>query len=198
MNDFVESELLLIDGDSLLSDITNSTYLDWNHGGQYLQLVYQMERFLKKIEERGGTFKIIFFKDGEGIWLSKPSVLLARKIFITHMQSNTTHRLITQFWNWNSLKWRQFLKSLHPAYVLFVDTVPSGTWRQEEKDTVDLWFLSRLAHYLLEEINVAYIESTRHTVNKLFSDVTSAYFVKPELLQKVQICFHIILIFLSV
>ena len=187
MNDFVESELLLIDGDSLLCDVLNSLYLDWSHGGQYLQFVYQMERFLKEIEERDGTFQIVFFQSGEAIWLWDTSILLARKIFITHMQTNTNHEVITKFWDWSDPDWSQYLRSLHPAYVLYIDSIPDLPWSKEANDTIDIWFSSRLAHYLLEDVTVAYIESTWHTVNRLFSHVTSAYSTKPEILRKVSI-----------
>ncbi|KAJ7386933.1 hypothetical protein OS493_003891 [Desmophyllum pertusum] len=45
LTDFVDAEIFLIDGDSLLLELLGEKSLDWSHGGQFLHLTYLLERF---------------------------------------------------------------------------------------------------------------------------------------------------------
>ena len=47
MQDFTESDLFTIDGDSVLADVFAQYGLDFSHGGQMLHLTYLVELFLK-------------------------------------------------------------------------------------------------------------------------------------------------------
>jgi len=53
MTDFVDAEIFLIDGDSLLLDLFGERRLDWNNGGQFLHLTYLVERFLQYFTDKG-------------------------------------------------------------------------------------------------------------------------------------------------
>ena len=53
LTDFVDAEIFMIDGDSLLFEILGEESLDWSHGGQYLHLTYLLERFLQYFREKG-------------------------------------------------------------------------------------------------------------------------------------------------
>ena len=53
MTDFVDAEIFLIDGDSLLLELLGERSLDWNHGGQFLHLSYLLERFLQYFTDKG-------------------------------------------------------------------------------------------------------------------------------------------------
>ena len=53
MTDFVDAEIFLIDGDSLLLDILGDWSLDWRNGGQFLHLIYLVEQFLQYFTDKG-------------------------------------------------------------------------------------------------------------------------------------------------
>lgn len=53
LTDFVDAEIFLIDGDSLLLELLGEESLDWSHGGQFLHLTYLLERFLQYFTDKG-------------------------------------------------------------------------------------------------------------------------------------------------
>ena len=53
MTDFVDAEIFLIDGDSLLLDLLGDWSLDWRNGGQFLHLIYLVEQFLQYFTDKG-------------------------------------------------------------------------------------------------------------------------------------------------
>lgn len=53
MTDFVDAEIFLIDGDSLLLDLLGDWSLDWRNGGQLLHLIYLVEQFLQYFTDKG-------------------------------------------------------------------------------------------------------------------------------------------------
>lgn len=54
---------ILVDGTALFREVGWSPYLDWSHGGQVLQCVYQAERILQHVLEKDVRLEIFFFKD---------------------------------------------------------------------------------------------------------------------------------------
>ena len=54
---------ILVDGTALFREVGWNPYLDWSHGGQVLQCVYQAERILKHVLEKDVRLEIFFFKD---------------------------------------------------------------------------------------------------------------------------------------
>lgn len=53
LTDFVDAEIFLIDGDSLLLELLGEQTLDWSNGGQFLHLTYLLERFLQHFTNKG-------------------------------------------------------------------------------------------------------------------------------------------------
>ena len=53
LSDFVDAEIFLIDGDSLLLELFGEDSLDWSYGGQFLHLTYLLERFLQYFTDKG-------------------------------------------------------------------------------------------------------------------------------------------------
>ena len=53
LTDFVDAEIFLIDGDSLLLELLGEKTLDWSNGGQFLHLTYLLERFLQYFTDKG-------------------------------------------------------------------------------------------------------------------------------------------------
>jgi hypothetical protein len=71
LNEFGATELFIVDGDSLLVELLSASSLDWSHGGQYLHLIFLLERFLQTFRQRQDpkhSFNIVFFKENRGLW----------------------------------------------------------------------------------------------------------------------------------
>lgn len=137
-NDVGASEIFIVEGDSLLLDLMNSdSRIDWSLGGQFLHLVYLVERFFHLFKERTGNFRVVFFQHHRTLYLNTtvtpPSLdyskLLAREMIIRHLQQNTdihvdvfdtwmgeeNQTLTPGKWNW------QACLALYPAFVVVSD-----------------------------------------------------------------------------
>eukprot|EP00026_Physarum_polycephalum_P000260 Phypoly_transcript_00260.p1 GENE.Phypoly_transcript_00260~~Phypoly_transcript_00260.p1 ORF type:complete len:1826 (+),score=425.65 Phypoly_transcript_00260:56-5533(+) len=114
LNDFGLSELFFIDGDSLVSHALRDS--SFQRGGQYLQFVYLAERLLANIYERGGRFRIFFLAQHEQLWTG--NALLARQLFIYHLQKNTPLPVDIISQHVDSAEWKGYLDFYQPAYVL--------------------------------------------------------------------------------
>ena len=68
LSDFGEAEQFLIEGDSILQLAFEDDRLDWQHGGQYLHLIYVIEKIVSQFFRRGAHFSFIFFESHQEIW----------------------------------------------------------------------------------------------------------------------------------
>uniref|UniRef100_A0A7M4EVX5 DExD/H-box helicase 60 n=1 Tax=Crocodylus porosus TaxID=8502 RepID=A0A7M4EVX5_CROPO len=115
LNDFVESELFVIDGDSLL--------LMWLYNDkEYLPFFYLVERFLLDFTQKGGKYTIVFFKDAEQLYQNYPHILFLRTTLIQHLKQNTDIDSHTEFFNCLSPEWQIFLKESYPYFMIISDT----------------------------------------------------------------------------
>lgn len=133
------SELFFVDGDSLLLDLLASrdANIDWSYGGQFLHLVFLVERYLGWFKQRGGNFRVVFFDCNRALWLKSGethdfktwSRLAARESVIRHLQTNTDV-LIDIFDSWldeapmvvseDKWNWNRALQ-MYPAFVAVSD-----------------------------------------------------------------------------
>ncbi|XP_041483940.1 probable ATP-dependent RNA helicase DDX60 isoform X2 [Lytechinus variegatus] len=132
MHDFTESDLFVIDGDSILADIFAQPGLDFSHGGQLLHLVYLVEFFLQDFQEREGQFHVIFFSEAETLWHSHPLELLTRRSIIQHLKHNTRCTVITHIPNPYSAEWSEYISRHHPAFVMLSDGESVATHRMRQ------------------------------------------------------------------
>nr|XP_054772239.1 probable ATP-dependent RNA helicase DDX60 [Lytechinus pictus] len=132
MHDFTESDLFVIDGDSILADIFAQPGLDFSHGGQLLHLVYLVEFFLQDFQEREGQFHVIFFSEAETLWHSHPLELLTRRSIIQHLKYNTRCTVITHIPNPYSAEWSEYISRHHPAFVMLSDGESVATHRMRQ------------------------------------------------------------------
>uniref|UniRef100_A0A674I640 DExD/H-box helicase 60 n=1 Tax=Terrapene triunguis TaxID=2587831 RepID=A0A674I640_9SAUR len=114
LNDFVESEFFVIDGDSLLLK-----YLCKKR--QYLPFFYLVECFLLDFTQKGAKYVIVFFKDVEQMYFSYPNFLFHRTALIQHLKCNTDIVIHTEFSNCFSPEWLIFLKESYPYFVIISD-----------------------------------------------------------------------------
>ncbi|XP_007496206.2 probable ATP-dependent RNA helicase DDX60 isoform X2 [Monodelphis domestica] len=118
LNDFVESELFLIDGDSLLITCLNDKKLKTE---QNLHFIYLVERYLLDLKSKGGQFIVVFFKDFEHSYFQIPPLLPLRTALILHLQQNTDINVQTEFSGCFSEEWNCFLEQNCPYFLLISD-----------------------------------------------------------------------------
>ena len=89
LSDFGRSEPFLVDGDALVLHALNDSLLDWQNGGQFLHLVFLVEKFLQNLQSRGSKFDVFFFHDNKAIFQQhSASFVLARTAILHHLKSH--------------------------------------------------------------------------------------------------------------
>ncbi|XP_078597365.1 putative ATP-dependent RNA helicase DDX60 isoform X2 [Branchiostoma floridae x Branchiostoma japonicum] len=167
LHDFVDSELFIIDGDSLLLELLSEVNLDWVSGGQYLHFIFLLERFLHTFQQLGGIFHIVFFGDMRVLWAGCPSMSLAREVMILHLQQNTPYTVTTYIPSADSQDWIQYLQKNRPAFVALSDgnqNLPLGL----PKDVVVAVFKTLFLHVLRGRVNCVFMSEIEHTATKAF------------------------------
>ncbi|XP_067407877.1 probable ATP-dependent RNA helicase DDX60 [Emydura macquarii macquarii] len=118
LNDYVESEFFLIDGDSLFITCISEQTLQ---PGQNLHFFYLVERFLQDLTNKGAKYVIVFFKDAEHAYFRHPTLLALRTALILHLQHNTDVVIHTEFSNFLEGKWQSFLQESYPYFIIISD-----------------------------------------------------------------------------
>ncbi|XP_024599882.1 probable ATP-dependent RNA helicase DDX60 [Neophocaena asiaeorientalis asiaeorientalis] len=118
LNDFVESEFFLIDGDSLLMTYICEKSLRPEQG---LHFFYLVECYLVDLIHKGGHFAVVFFKDVEHAYNSIPELLPLRTALILHLQHNTSIDVRTDFSGCFSQEWKSFLEDSYPYFLIVAD-----------------------------------------------------------------------------
>ncbi|KAM4836866.1 putative ATP-dependent RNA helicase DDX60 [Thomomys bottae] len=118
LNDFVESEFFLIDGDSLMITYVCEKSLQL---GQSLHFVYLIECYLMDLIGKGGHFAVVFFKDAECAYFNSPELLSLRTALVLHLQHNTTIDVWTEFSGCLSQEWRTCLEESCPYFLIVAD-----------------------------------------------------------------------------
>ncbi|KAM7443056.1 putative ATP-dependent RNA helicase ddx60 [Porites harrisoni] len=169
MTDFVDAEIFLIDGDSLLLDLFGERRLDWSNGGQFLHLTYLVERFLQYFTDKGGVFHIVFFKDMEIIWRGQPSMLLARQALILHLKYNTAFTVVTSIDHFLGKQWRDYVDDKLPAFLLLTDAekIPCETTGEKMRNRLQFLFRSLLFYSLGQGLNCVFISGIEMTATKV-------------------------------
>ncbi|XP_054845623.1 probable ATP-dependent RNA helicase DDX60 [Eublepharis macularius] len=139
LNDFVESEFFVIDGDSLLVRCMCTQ-------GPFLSFIYTVECFLNDFIQKGARFIIVFFKDVEQMYFSQPYLLFLRTMLIQHLDRNTDLILHTEFSNCLSPEWQIFLKESYPYFMVISDMGLTSI----QTDYLNIF----LSHTLSKKINV--------------------------------------------
>lgn len=187
LTDFVDAEIFLIDGDSLLLELLGEQTLDWSNGGQFLHLTYLLERFLQHFTNKGGVFHIVFFKDMEIIWSSQPSMLLARQALMLHLQNNTSFTVVTSIDNYWGKQWKDYVEDKFPAFLLLTD-VENIPWKinQDKQEAVKFFFRSLLCHALGQGLNCVFISGIEMTATKVMGFYTQSISIHKFFFRKVQ------------
>ncbi|XP_048364691.1 probable ATP-dependent RNA helicase DDX60 [Sphaerodactylus townsendi] len=139
LNDFVESEFFVIDGDSLLVRCLCTQ-------GPFLSFIYTAECFLNDFIQKGARFIIVFFKDAEQMYFSQPYLLFLRTMLIQHLENNTDIILHTEFSNCLSPEWQSFLNESCPYFMIISDMGMTSI----QTDYLNIF----LSHSLSKKINV--------------------------------------------
>ncbi|XP_077209763.1 putative ATP-dependent RNA helicase DDX60 isoform X2 [Paroedura picta] len=118
LNDYVESEFFLIDGDSMFITCAKELTLQ---RGQNLHFFYLVERFLLDLSSKGAKYIIVFFKDAEYLYYRNPDLLSLRTALIIHLRNNTQTPVHTEFSNCFVSGWKKFLEDSYPYFLIISD-----------------------------------------------------------------------------
>ncbi|XP_075467930.1 putative ATP-dependent RNA helicase DDX60 isoform X3 [Ascaphus truei] len=118
LNDYVESEFFLIDGDSLLiTCITDETLKT----GQNLHFFFLIESLLLRLTNKGAKYDVVFFKDMENLYFSRPDLISLRTQLKLHLEQNTDTVVYDLFSNFLSPEWKKFLHDKCPYFLMASD-----------------------------------------------------------------------------
>nr|XP_033797896.1 probable ATP-dependent RNA helicase DDX60 isoform X3 [Geotrypetes seraphini] len=173
LNDYVESEFFLIDGDSLLiTQVLEKTL----RKGQTLHFFYLVERFLFNLTEKGAKYIIVFFKDAECFYYTCPNLLSLRTAFIFHLQQNTDIEVHSEFTNCLAPEWQRFLKERHPYFLIIDDT---------GLNHLQTCFLNVFIHHALgQKISVVLISGQRSDVLRVYGYLIQSKYYHIRIFQK--------------
>ncbi|XP_018415533.1 PREDICTED: probable ATP-dependent RNA helicase DDX60 [Nanorana parkeri] len=117
LNDYVESEFFVIDGDSLLITCAMNSSLS---PGESLHLFFLVEQFLFNLTSRQGRYVIVFFEDFKHFFFPYPLLRCWRTQLILHLQKNTNIDVYT-FSSFLCEEWKTFLKNQAPYFFMISD-----------------------------------------------------------------------------
>ncbi|KAM5193196.1 putative ATP-dependent RNA helicase DDX60 isoform 2-T2 [Mantella aurantiaca] len=117
LNDYVESEFFVIDGDSLIiTCATNTSLLP----GESLHFFFLVEQFLFNLTSRQARYVIVFFQDFKHLYLPYPHLRCLRTQLKLHLQKNTNIAVYT-FSSFLCEEWKTFLKQQAPYFFMVSD-----------------------------------------------------------------------------
>ncbi|XP_032154511.1 probable ATP-dependent RNA helicase DDX60-like isoform X5 [Sapajus apella] len=114
LNDFVESNFFVIDGDSLLVTCLCVKSFKW---GQNLHFFYLVECYLVDLMSNGGQFSIVFFKN-------ETVIQSAYKSLIQHLEERRVLALAPYF---ERLKWNDMMEEACRTLFLLQHLWPEGS-----------------------------------------------------------------------
>ena len=141
LSDFGATEPFLVCGDSLVIEALANSDVDKEHGGQFLQVCFAVERFLKRFRDRGARFTVVFFRDYRKLlFRSCPSLcdaanesssaswamfvwqlIVSRELVLRHLHALSDVDVECKFANWYDPAWPAFVRAKNPAFVMASD-----------------------------------------------------------------------------
>ena len=127
LKDFGRSEQILLDGDALITNALSNLCLDWRNGGQFLHVVFIVERFLESLWSRGAQLQIFFLMGNDKIFeILGASHCLCRKAILGHFQRSESFvrlqlkvHLIQGSWlTGKTDEWAQLIAQVRPAFIM--------------------------------------------------------------------------------
>ncbi|XP_073500313.1 probable ATP-dependent RNA helicase DDX60 isoform X2 [Phyllobates terribilis] len=118
LNDYTESDVFVIDGDSLLLSCVLDESLK---KGQSLHCFFLVERFMFNLTDKGARYVVVFFKDMEETYSRRPMLMSLRTQLKIHLQKNTNTAVYT-FSNFLSSEWKSFLREQSPYFLMVSDS----------------------------------------------------------------------------
>ncbi|XP_039731718.1 probable ATP-dependent RNA helicase DDX60 [Pteropus medius] len=176
LQDFVESEFFLIDGDSLfITCVFNVNFKE----GQTLHFFYIVEQFLHDFIQKEARFVIVFFKDAENMYFNYPELLALRTILIQHLEYNTDVTIYTEFSNCLSPEWEIFLKECYPYFLI----VSEEGITPHQTDFLNIFII----HALYQKINIVPSSEIESDVLRIYGHYASSCYLHKQFFEKHEI-----------
>ncbi|KAM9330427.1 putative ATP-dependent RNA helicase DDX60 [Gastrophryne carolinensis] len=117
LNDYMETDLFLIDGDSLLIMCATNESLKQ---GQNLHFFYLVEQFLINLTKKGARYSIVFFEEMELLYTGRPDLISLRTQLKLHLKNNTDI-VVHSFSNFLCKPWKAFADDQAPHFLMVSD-----------------------------------------------------------------------------
>ncbi|XP_061440119.1 probable ATP-dependent RNA helicase DDX60 [Rhineura floridana] len=127
LNDYTETEFILIDGDSLFITCASDLTLQQ---GQNLHFFFLVECFLMDLTSKGAKCIIVFFQDAEYLYQRNPYLLSLRTALILHLTNNTDITVRIEFSNCLDDSWQDFLRN-NFSYCLIISDEGLNQWQTD-------------------------------------------------------------------
>ena len=158
VGDFAGSNLLVLEGDSLLLTCFSDKSLDFGDGFQLLHAVFLVERFLQRLVERRCNIEIVFFDQHERLCIPPGTLstrtskyLLAREVIIEHLRNNTKIET-ARFGGLTDSHFKQYLEQ-HDAYCFLCHDGDLG--QDSEEDSKTLPYRAMILYLIRLRYNIA-------------------------------------------
>jgi hypothetical protein len=165
-----------VDGDCLLLEILGSDRVDWEHGGQFLQLRAELELFVERLRRAnvGGLRYWVVFFDGNAGLLPDAAARLARALMREWLPALGVPAL--RFSSWWGADWQEWLAGAHPSLLLMTDKPLASDDRSSE-----LFLYAYVAHIVQHGLQGAFLRELRFSADgRVFAFRTSWRAAKAE------------------
>ncbi|KAK7698777.1 hypothetical protein SLS64_012258 [Diaporthe eres] len=186
VGDFAGKELFAIHGDALMLYCITKAKVDLDSGFQLLHAIHAVESFLKKLQDRGLNFHVIWFRDHEALCLPRdatdvlsPKYLLTRAVLIRHLTrqqpsqdavaSEDARTISFEFEGLDSPSFEHYLANHAIHCFMCLDAPAFGACSSSSEEA----FLGIAHHFAARAFCLAFIDSVEFSSSRVRASVVS-------------------------
>ncbi|KPI83354.1 hypothetical protein ABL78_7613 [Leptomonas seymouri] len=118
-------EKFFIDGDSLFMAALSSPHVDWSVM-QPLHVLHNAQALLRRLQTRGGSFHVVFFRNTTWFWEKAPQKLFIREVLretLTAVAATNPecHLVVDTFDSFHSDEFAAYVAKFEPEFLLMSD-----------------------------------------------------------------------------
>jgi superfamily II DNA/RNA helicase len=113
---------MLIDGYSLILECFKNNQIDWSSGGQFLHLIYLIEKYIEMFANLTDFYFIVFFFDINVLFMQDNQLYLAVTIVLSHLTSiDQIKNKVKFFKSVSDVTYKEFLDQEKPTFLIVND-----------------------------------------------------------------------------